>query len=102
MKPVKLFQKTIAPGAWETAATIRETWGYKKNDHDWKKPGDICFKLDNKGRLVFTPKTDWRCTTKPGENYIQLFKWPGDRISVAQPKTVPSDIATVLCLELKD
>jgi alpha-L-fucosidase len=37
--------KTVTPGAWETAATINDTWGYKKNDHNWKTPEDVCFKL---------------------------------------------------------
>lgn len=36
--------KVIA-GAWETAATINNTWGYKKDDHNWKQPDDITFKL---------------------------------------------------------
>jgi alpha-L-fucosidase len=31
--------------AWETPATINHTWGYKKDDHDWKSPGEITFKL---------------------------------------------------------
>jgi len=31
--------------AWETPATINHTWGYRKDDHDWKSPGDIAFKL---------------------------------------------------------
>src|SRR2546425_2067 len=31
--------------AWETPATINHTWGYKKDDHDWKRPGEIVFKL---------------------------------------------------------
>jgi alpha-L-fucosidase len=30
---------------WETPATINHTWGYKKDDHDWKSPGDVIFKL---------------------------------------------------------
>ena len=36
---------TVTPGAWETAATINDTWGYKKDDHNWQSPEDICFKL---------------------------------------------------------
>ncbi len=36
---------TVTPGAWETAATINDTWGFKKDDHNWKTPEDICFKL---------------------------------------------------------
>jgi len=36
---------TVTPGAWETAATINDTWGFKKDDQRWKTPADICFKL---------------------------------------------------------
>ncbi|MCU0917623.1 MAG: alpha-L-fucosidase, partial [Planctomycetes bacterium] len=36
---------TVTPGPWETAATINDTWGFKKDDHNWKTPEDICFKL---------------------------------------------------------
>ena len=32
-------------GAWETPATLNHTWGFKKNDHHWKTPGNIIFKL---------------------------------------------------------
>ncbi len=35
----------VTPGAWETAATINDTWGFKRDDHNWKTPEDICFKL---------------------------------------------------------
>jgi alpha-L-fucosidase len=35
----------VISGAWETAATINDTWGYKKNDHNWKQPDNITFKL---------------------------------------------------------
>jgi alpha-L-fucosidase len=31
--------------AWETPATINHTWGYRKDDTDWKAPGTIAFKL---------------------------------------------------------
>jgi len=31
--------------AWEVPATINHTWGYRKDDHDWKSVGDIVFKL---------------------------------------------------------
>ncbi|HTR80981.1 MAG TPA: alpha-L-fucosidase [Bacteroidota bacterium] len=30
---------------WEVPATINHTWGYKKDDTDWKSPEDITFKL---------------------------------------------------------
>ena len=32
-------------GAWETPATLNDTWGFKKHDHNWKKPEDLIFKL---------------------------------------------------------
>ncbi len=31
--------------AWEVPATLNHTWGYRSDDHDWKSPGDIVFKL---------------------------------------------------------
>jgi len=31
--------------AWETPATINDTWGYRKDDTNWKSPGQITFKL---------------------------------------------------------
>jgi alpha-L-fucosidase len=33
------------PEAWETPATINDTWAYKKNDHNWKPADYIIFKL---------------------------------------------------------
>ena len=30
---------------WEVPATINHTWGFKKDDTDWKTPEDITFKL---------------------------------------------------------
>ncbi len=31
--------------AWETPATINDTWGFRKDDTNWKSPGQITFKL---------------------------------------------------------
>ena len=30
---------------WEVPATLNDTWGYKKNDQNWKDPGDLIGKL---------------------------------------------------------
>jgi alpha-L-fucosidase len=35
----------VGTQAWETPATINHTWGYRKDDQDWKSPGEILFKL---------------------------------------------------------
>jgi alpha-L-fucosidase len=31
--------------AWEVPATLNQTWGYRTDDHNWKSPGEIVFKL---------------------------------------------------------
>ena len=31
--------------AWETPATTNDTWGFRKDDTNWKSPGQILFKL---------------------------------------------------------
>jgi alpha-L-fucosidase len=40
----------VVPGtaniqAWEVPATLNHTWGYRKDDQDWKSPGEVIFKL---------------------------------------------------------
>jgi alpha-L-fucosidase len=30
---------------WEVPATINDTWGYKRTDHNWKSPADLIHKL---------------------------------------------------------
>jgi alpha-L-fucosidase/quercetin dioxygenase-like cupin family protein len=40
----------VIPGAvnaqaWEVPATINHTWGFRKDDKDWKSPGEVIFKL---------------------------------------------------------
>jgi alpha-L-fucosidase len=32
-------------GDWETPATINDTWGYKRHDHNWKSSADLIRKL---------------------------------------------------------
>jgi alpha-L-fucosidase len=31
--------------AWEVPATLNHTWGYRTDDHNWKSPGELVFKL---------------------------------------------------------
>ncbi len=35
----------VLAGDWEVPATVNHTWGYKKDDNDWKSPEDLTFKL---------------------------------------------------------
>jgi alpha-L-fucosidase len=39
--PIQVYSKT----KWEVPATLNDTWGYKKNDTNWKDPGDLIAKL---------------------------------------------------------
>jgi alpha-L-fucosidase len=36
---------TASGEAWETPATINHTWGYRRDDTDWKSPSTVLFKL---------------------------------------------------------
>jgi alpha-L-fucosidase len=35
----------VVKGDWEVPATLNHTWGFKKDDTDWKSPEDLTFKL---------------------------------------------------------
>jgi alpha-L-fucosidase len=36
---------SVVEGHWEVPATLNRTWGYKKDDNEWKTPEDLTFKL---------------------------------------------------------
>jgi alpha-L-fucosidase len=40
-----VIPNTNKEGAWEVPATLNRTWGFRSDDHDWKSPGDVVFKL---------------------------------------------------------
>src|SRR5688572_12404353 len=40
-----LIPAEVQAVAWEVPATLNHTWGYRKDDHDWKSPQDVTFKL---------------------------------------------------------
>ena len=147
---ITAFPNTVVKGDWEVPATLNHTWGFKKDDTDWKSPEDMTFKLvdivskggnyllnvgptsegvipqasqdnlravgrwlkvngeavygagptpfgdelgapdnsklDKAGKPTFVVATDWRCTTKPGKYYIELFKWPAGSFELADAK----------------
>lgn len=35
----------VLPEVWEVPATLNRTWGYRRDDEDWKSPGELVFKL---------------------------------------------------------
>jgi len=37
--------RALREGDWETPATLNDTWGFRKDDTNWKKPEDLVFKL---------------------------------------------------------
>jgi alpha-L-fucosidase len=37
---------------------------------------------DSKGKPRFIPAWDWRCTTKPGKIYMEIFNWPAGQIEL--------------------
>jgi alpha-L-fucosidase len=39
--PIQVYTKM----EWEVPATLNDTWGFKKNDQNWKDPGDLIGKL---------------------------------------------------------
>ena len=36
---------TVVKEDWEVPATLNKTWGYKKDDNEWKSPEELTFKL---------------------------------------------------------
>jgi alpha-L-fucosidase len=67
--------------AWEVPATINHTWGFKKNDLDWKSPGAIAFKLVDvvsKGGnylLNVGPKSDGLIPQQSIDNLLAVGAW---------------------------
>ncbi len=35
----------VYPQLWEVPATLNDTWGYKKNDRNWKSAGNLLYRL---------------------------------------------------------
>ena len=41
--PTNVYSKN----KWEIPATLNDTWGYKKMDHNWKQPRELIYKLSD-------------------------------------------------------
>jgi alpha-L-fucosidase len=129
--PAPEVERLQAMGAW-LKVNGESIYGAGRTPFGDELGGYDPAKKDSKGRAVFTAKSDWRCTAKPGKLYFIFFKWPGsafeigvsskvvkaylltDRqtlafaqqtggsLSVALPARAPDSPATVLCLELEE
>lgn len=66
---------------WEVPATTNHTWGFRKDDTDWKSPGEIAFKLVDvvsKGGnylLNVGPMSDGVIPQAPSDNLRTVGRW---------------------------
>lgn len=80
--PEQFIPATGIPGRdWETCMTMNDTWGYKKNDHNWKSTEDLVRKLvdiTSKGGnflLNVGPKADGTIPEPSIERLEAIGKW---------------------------
>lgn len=76
---------TIPPtgqdGDWEAPFTLNHTWGYRRDDHDWKSPSEILFKLVDivsKGGnflLNIGPRADGVIPQPTQDNLLFVGEW---------------------------
>ncbi len=92
--------------AWEVPATLNDTWGYKKNDHNWKDPHDLIYKLTDiasKGGnyLLNVGPTAMGEIPKPSQDILRTIgKWladNGEAIYGTHPTPFFSDNLTWKC-----
>jgi alpha-L-fucosidase len=43
---------------------------------------------DKKGKPIWVPDWNWRCTSKPGKLYIHLLTWPGEKFEASGLKGI--------------
>jgi alpha-L-fucosidase len=76
-----VIPKNFSDDAWETPATLNHTWGYRVDDHDWKRAGEIVFKLVDivsKGGnylLNVGPTADGIIPEPSAENLRHVGRW---------------------------
>jgi alpha-L-fucosidase len=67
--------------AWEVPATLNHTWGYRTDDHNWKSPGELVFKLvdvTSKGGnylLNIGPMADGTIPGPSVDNLREVGRW---------------------------
>ena len=94
---------TVVKGDWEVPATLNHTWGFKKDDHDWKTPEDLTFKLvdiASKGGnylLNVGPTSEGVIPQPSQDNLREVGKWlkiNGEAIYGAGPTPFGDELGT--------
>jgi alpha-L-fucosidase len=93
---------SVVPGDWEVPATLNHTWGFKKDDTDWKTPEDLTFKLVDivsKGGnylLNVGPTSEGVIPQASQDNLRAVGRWlkvNGEAIYGAGPTAFPEQLA---------
>jgi alpha-L-fucosidase len=94
---------TVVKGDWEVPATLNHTWGFKKDDTDWKTPEDLTFKLVDivsKGGnylLNVGPTSEGVISQASQDNLREVGKWlkvNGEAIYGAGPTPFGDELGT--------
>ena len=94
---------TVVKGDWEVPATLNKTWGFKKDDTDWKTPEDLTFKLvdiASKGGnylLNVGPTSEGLIPQASQDNLREVGKWlkvNGEAIYGAGPTPFGDELGT--------
>ena len=94
---------TVVKGDWEVPATLNHTWGFKKDDTDWKTPEDLTFKLVDivsKGGnylLNVGPTSEGVIPQASQDNLREVGRWlkiNGDAIYGAGPTPFGEELGT--------
>src|SRR3984893_16380794 len=92
----------VGEGDWEVPATLNDTWGFKKNDTNWKSPEDLTFKLVDivsKGGnylLNVGPTSEGVIPQASQDNLRTVGKWlkvNGEAIYGASPTPLGDELA---------
>jgi len=101
----------VGAEAWETPATINHTWGYKKDDQDWKSAGDVTFKLIDivsKGGnyLLNVGPTADGVIPQPSQDVLRTvgrwLKTNGEAVYGAGPTPFGEELGETSCTGAKD
>jgi alpha-L-fucosidase len=96
---------TVVKGDWEVPATLNHTWGFKKDDTDWKTPEDLTFKLvdiASKGGnylLNVGPTSEGVIPQASQDNLREVGKWlkvNGEAVYGAGPTPFGDELGTLI------